>query len=50
MKYFLFTFIIFLITRGKMGIHASRGGGMLRARVGFSPGQNFINNFLLVLC
>jgi hypothetical protein len=25
------------------------GGGMLRARVGFSPGQDFINIFLLVL-
>jgi hypothetical protein len=25
------------------------GGGMLRARVGFSPSQDFINIFLLVL-
>jgi hypothetical protein len=29
--------------------HAGTGGGMLRARVGFSPGKDFINIFLLVL-
>jgi hypothetical protein len=26
------------------------GGGMAKAGVGFSPGQDFINIFLLVLC
>jgi hypothetical protein len=29
--------------------HTPTGGGMLRARVGFSPSQDFINIFLLVL-
>jgi len=31
-------------------INTPIGGGMAKAGVGFSPGQDFINIFLLVLC
>jgi len=43
-------FFILHYHAGQFSVLVIRGGGMLRARVGFSPGQDFINIFWLVLC